>query len=429
MLYPHLAQTDPDLHALILKELARKTTNLEMIPSENVTSVAVLEALGSFLTDKYSEGYPGKRYYGGNENIDAIENLARDRAKKLFSTDHANVQPYSGSPANQAVYLAALRPGEKVMGLALAYGGHLTHGLKVNFSGIYYSPVNYTTNAEGYIDYDEVEKMVAAEKPKLLICGATAYPRKIDFARLGQIARAHDAWLLADISHIAGLIVGGAHPSPVGHADIIMTTTHKTLRGPRGAIILCNGLPSNPLKAPESTKENLPSLIDRAVFPGLQGGPHNHQTAAIAVALKEAATPEFALYAKQIVVNAATLAAELNKHGARLITGGTDNHLLLLDVTPLNISGGEAERALGAAGITVNKNAIPHDTRKPFDPSGIRFGTPALTSRGLKEKEMVQVADFMWQALTHPADDAFLADIKNKVNTLISDFPLYLGLE
>lgn len=429
MLYPHLAQTDPELHALILKELARKTTNLEMIPSENVTSVAVLEALGSFLTDKYSEGYPGKRYYGGNENIDAIENLARDRAKKLFGTNHANVQPYSGSPANQAVYLATLRPGEKVMGMALAYGGHLTHGLKVNFSGIYYSPTNYTTDEQGLIDYDAVEKMVAAEKPKLLICGATAYPRQIDFARLGEIARAHDAWLLADISHIAGLIVGGAHPSPVGHVDVIMTTTHKTLRGPRGAIILCNGLPSNPLKAPEPTKENLPSLIDRAVFPGLQGGPHNHQTAAIAVALKEAATPEFAIYAQQIVANAAVLATELNQRGARLITGGTDNHLLLLDATPLNISGGEAERALGVAGITVNKNAIPNDTRKPFDPSGIRFGTPALTARGLKEKEMTQVADFMWQALTHPADDAFLTDIKNKVNTLISDFPLYPGLE
>ncbi len=429
MLYPHLLAGDPEIHGLVIQELARRRAGIDMIPSENVTSVAVIEALGTILTDKYSEGYPHKRYYGGNEYIDQIEILAEERAKALFGVTHANVQPYSGSPANQAVYMALLNPGETVLGLSLSYGGHLTHGLKVNFSGIYYNALNYTTNAEGWIDYDAVEAQAKEVRPKLLICGTTAYPRTIDFARMAAIAKSVDAFLLADISHIAGLVVAGAHPSPVGHADVITTTTHKTLRGPRGAMILCNGLPSNPLKAPERTRENIPSLIDRAVFPGLQGGPHNHQTAAIAVALKNAATEEFKTYGHQIVKNATTLAAALTSKGCRLITGGTDNHLMVMDVTALGISGSEADVALGKAGITVNKNTIPNDPRKPFDPSGIRFGTPALTSRGLKEPEVEELAEYMYSALTHPTDAAMLADIQSKVTALAQKFPPYPELE
>lgn len=415
---------DDEIRKLIESEKNRQSEGLEMIPSENHASANVMKALGSCLTDKYSEGYPGKRYYGGCEFVDQVENLARDRAKKLFNVDHVNVQGYSGSPANQAAYMALVDPGDTVMGLDLYYGGHLTHGLKVNFSGTFYNSVQYQTGRDGYLDYEAMEEMVRTEKPKLLVVGATAYPRIFDWQRLREIADLSNAWLLADISHISGLVVAGAHPSPVGIADVVMSTTHKTLRGPRGALLMCNGNPSNPLKKPERTKENLPSLIDRAVFPGLQGGPHNHQTAAIAVALKEADTPEFKEYGHQIVKNAKTLAAELTAKGYELVTGGTDNHLLLIDLTNKDMPGKTAENALSKAGMTVNKNTVPYDPRSPFDPSGIRLGTPALTTRGMKESEMKLVAKWMDRALQAPEDDDALSKINNEIKEFCKDFPL-----
>jgi glycine hydroxymethyltransferase len=415
---------DKKIEKLIRAEHDRQSHGLEMIPSENHASAEVLAALGSVMTDKYSEGYPGQRYYGGCEFVDQVENIARDRAKKLFGVSHANVQAYSGSPANQAVFFALLDPGDKVMGLKLYFGGHMTHGLKVNFSGTLYESVQYETGKDGYLDYDAMEVMAKKEKPKLIIVGATAYPRIFDWKKLRAIADSVNAWLLADISHIAGLVVGGEHPSPVGIADVVMTTTHKTLRGPRGAIILCNGNPSTPLKKVERTKENLPTLIDRAIIPGLQGGPHNHQTAAIAVALNEASQPEFKEYAKQIVKNAKKLAEELTKKGYQLVTGGTDNHLILVDLTNKKIIGADAESALSKAGITVNKNTVPFDPRPPFSPSGIRLGTPALTSRGLKEKEMEQVAEWIDQAITHSSDDKALSKLSGEVKEFALKFPL-----
>jgi glycine hydroxymethyltransferase len=415
---------DTEIAELIAAETARQAEGLEMIPSENHTSPSVLKALGSRLTDKYSEGYPGMRYYGGCEFVDKVENIARERAKKLFGVDHANVQAYSGSPANQAIYYALVDPGDTVMGLHLYYGGHMTHGLKVNFSGKYYNSVQYHTGKDGLLDYDEMAAMAAKEKPKLLVVGATAYPRVFDWQKLREIADIAGSWLLADISHISGLVVAGAHPSPVGIADVVMTTTHKTLRGPRGALIMCNGNPSEPLKKVERTRENLPTLIDRAIIPGLQGGPHNHQTAAIAVALREAATPEFKEYGHQIVKNAQSLAEVLVNKGYQLVTGGTDNHLLLVDLTNKSISGAEAEQALGKAGITVNKNTVPFDPRSPFDPSGIRLGTPALTTRGMKQSEMQQVADWIDQAITKASDDKVLAAIRADVQSLCDQFPL-----
>jgi glycine hydroxymethyltransferase len=415
---------DTEIAELIALEGARQAHGLEMIPSENHASADVMAASGSILTDKYSEGYPGARYYGGCEFVDKVENIARDRAKKLFGVSHANVQAYSGSPANMAVYFALLDPGDTVMGLALYFGGHMTHGLKVNFSGTLYHSVQYQTGPDGYLDYDAMQQMAEKEKPKLLIVGATAYPRIFDWQRLREIADSVGAFLLADISHIAGLVVGGVHPSPAGIADVIMTTTHKTLRGPRGALILCNGNPSKPLKKPERTRENLPSLIDRAIIPGLQGGPHNHQTAAIAVALREAAQPEFKEYAQQIVKNAQKLASELTARGYELVTGGTDNHLLLVDLTNKKVSGKEAELALGKAGITVNKNTVPFDPRTPFDPSGIRMGTPAITTRGLKEEHMTQVAEWIDQAIAHREDEKILNTLSNEIKKLTDDFPL-----
>jgi len=415
---------DTEIAKLIAAEAKRQADGLEMIPSENHTSPDVLKALGSRLTDKYSEGYPGMRYYGGCEFVDKVETIARDRAKKLFGVDHANVQAYSGSPANQAVYFALVDPGDTVMGLHLYYGGHMTHGLKVNFSGTIYRSVQYHTGKDGLLDYEEMAAMAAKEKPKLLVVGATAYPRIFDWQKLREIADISGAWLLADISHISGLVVAGAHPSPVGIADVVMTTTHKTLRGPRGALILCNGNPSEPLKKVARTPENLPTLIDRAIIPGLQGGPHNHQTAAIAVALKEAATPEFKEYGKQIVKNAQALAAVLTSKGYQLVTGGTDNHLLLVDLTNKKVSGKQAEDALGKAGITVNKNTVPFDPRSPFDPSGIRLGTPALTTRGMKETQMQQIGEWIDQAITHSSDDKLLAGIHAEVKSLCSQFPL-----
>ncbi|HSX33241.1 MAG TPA: serine hydroxymethyltransferase [Candidatus Saccharimonadales bacterium] len=415
---------DTEIEALIAAETRRQTEGLEMIPSENHTSGEVLKALGSRLTDKYSEGYPGKRYYGGCEIVDKVENLARDRAKKLFGVDHANVQPYSGSPANMAVYFALADPGDTTMGLALYFGGHMTHGLKVNFSGKWFNSVQYNTGRDGRLDYDAMAALVKEHKPKLIVVGATAYPRIFDWQRLREIADLCNAYLVADISHIAGLVVGGAHPSPVGFADVITTTTHKTLRGPRGAMILCNGNPSNPLKAVERNRENLPTLIDRAIIPGLQGGPHNHQTAAIAVALHEAAQPAFKQYAKQIVKNAKVLAEELMNRGYDLVTGGTDNHLLLVDLTNKDVPGAEAEKALGLAGITVNKNTVPFDPRPPFSPSGIRMGTPALTTRGLKEAEMRQVAAWIDDAIQATGNEAKLAKIHAAVKAFTKDYPL-----
>lgn len=415
---------DTEIAELIQKEVARQREGLEMIPSENHTSPDVLEALGSRLTDKYSEGYPGKRYYGGCEFVDAIEDIARDRAKALFGVNHANVQAYSGSPANMAVYYALADPGDTVMGLELYYGGHMTHGLKVNFSGTIYNSVQYRTGKDGYLDYEAMAELVRKHKPKLIFVGATAYPRIFDWKKLREIADLCDAFLVADISHIAGLVVAGAHPSPVGFADVVTTTTHKTLRGPRGALILCNGNPSNPLKKAERTRENLPTLIDRAIIPGLQGGPHNHQTAAIAVALREAAQPAFKTYGHQIVANAKRLAEKLTGKGYQLVTGGTDNHLLLIDLTNKGIKGADAEKALGLAGITVNKNTVPYDTRPPFDPSGIRMGTPALTTRGLKEAEMDQVAEWIDQAVNANGNDAKLAGIKAAVQEFATAFPL-----
>lgn len=415
---------DEEIEALIAAEAERQAEGLEMIPSENHTSNEVLKALGSRLTDKYSEGYPGKRYYGGCEVVDKVENLARDRAKKLFGVSHANVQPYSGSPANMAVYFALVDPGDTVMGMALYFGGHMTHGLKVNFSGTLYHSVQYQTGKDGFLDYEAMAKQVEKEKPKLIFVGATAYPRIFDWQKLRDIADLSGAWLIADTSHITGLIVAGEHPSPAGIADVITTTTHKTLRGPRGALILCNGNPSNPLKQVPRTRENLPTLIDRAIIPGLQGGPHNHQTAAIAVALREAATPEFKTYGKQIVKNAKRLAKQLTDKGYDLVTGGTDNHLLLIDLTGKKVSGAEAERALGKAGITVNKNTVPFDPRSPFDPSGIRMGTPALTTRGMKEGEMDQIAIWIDRAITAHTDEAALASIRQEILELTKRFPL-----
>jgi glycine hydroxymethyltransferase len=415
---------DKEIEKLIIAEHDRQAQGLEMIPSENHASAEVLAALGSVMTDKYSEGYPGQRYYGGCEFVDKVENIARDRAKKLFNVDHANVQAYSGSPANQAVFFALLDPGDKVMGLKLYFGGHMTHGLKVNFSGTIYESVQYETGKDGYLDYEAMADMAKKEKPKLIVVGATAYPRIFDWKKLRVIADSVNAWLLADISHIAGLVVGGEHPSPVGIADVVMTTTHKTLRGPRGALILCNGNPSTPLKKVERSKENLPTLIDRAIIPGLQGGPHNHQTAAIAVALHEAAKPDFKVYAQQIVKNAKKLAEELTSRGYQLVTGGTDNHLLLIDLTNKNVIGADAETALGKAGITVNKNTVPFDPRSPFSPSGIRLGTPALTSRGFKEKEMKQVAVWIDQAITNHANSKMLSNLHSEIKEFTKDFPL-----
>lgn len=425
----YLSHTDPQLAELLQRELIREQDGLELIPSENIVSPSVLEALGSVGTNKYSEGYPGKRYYGGCEAVDAIENLARDRAKKLFGVTHANVQPYSGSPANQAVCFALLDPGDTLMGMHLYSGGHMTHGLKVNFSGVYYNSIQYTARTDGYIDIDEMRALALEHKPKLIIVGGTAYPRVYEWAVYKEIADEVGAYLLADISHVAGLIVGGQHPSPVGIADVITTTTHKTLRGPRGAMILCNGEESDFLKPPpEKSRKYLPTMIDRAIIPGLQGGPHNHQTAAIAVALGEAAQDSFKDYAAQIVKNAKALAEALLSYNFNLVTGGTDNHLLLVDLTNKNISGKVAERALVQAGLTVNKNTVPHDPRKPYDPSGIRLGTPTLTTRGMKEEEMKLVGEYINRVLSNPDDETTIQKVRDEVKELCVRFPIYPDL-
>ncbi len=415
---------DTKIWDLIKSEEKRQTEGLEMIPSENHSSVAVRQASGSILTDKYSEGYPHMRYYGGCEFVDEVEDIARDRAKKLFGSSHANVQPHSGCPANLVTYYALLDPGDTLMGLSLTHGGHMTHGLKLNFSSTFYNSVQYHAGKDGYIDIDEMYKLAKEHKPKLIMTGGSAYPRVYEWAKYKDVADSVGAFLVADMAHVAGLVAGGVYPSPVGIADVVTTTTHKTLRGPRGALILANGLPSNPLKAVPRTKENIPTLIDRALIPGLQGGPHNHQTAAIAVALKEAMQPAFKTYAKQVIANAKILGDELMKHGFELVTGGTDSHLLLIDMTNKKISGKEAEKALGKAGITVNKNTIPHDPRSPFDPSGIRLGTPALTTRGMKKPEMIQIADWINQVILHHTDEKLLKRINSEIKKFALDFPL-----
>lgn len=389
----NLKKTDPKIFELIKEEEKRQQDVLEMIPSENYTSKAVMEALGSVFTNKYSEGYPRKRYYQGNKFVDDVESLAIERAKKLFGVPYVNVQPYSGSPANTAVYFALLTPfKDKIMGLTLAFGGHLTHGSPVSFSGKYFPIVPYELDSQGLLDYDKIEELALKEKPKIIVCGATAYSRIINFKRFGEIADKVGAILLADMSHIAGLIVGRAHPSPVHYVDIVMTTTHKTLRGPRGAMIMVTekGLKKDP---------ELGNKIDKAVFPGLQGGPHDNQTAAIAVALREAQGKQFKVYAKQIVVNAKVLAEELIKFNFKLISGGTDNHLLLIDLSNKKVNGAVAAMALEVAGIVVNKNAVPNDPMPPFYPSGIRLGTPAITTRGMKAKEMLKVASWINEAV------------------------------
>ena len=410
---PHVASTDPEIAELIEAEAGRQFEKLRMIASENYVSEAVLEASGSVLTNKYSEGYAGRRYYEGQQFIDPIEMIAAQRAKDLFGVDHANVQPYSGSPANLAVYLAFLNPGDTVMGMSLPMGGHLTHGWPVSATGKWFRAVQYGVRADtGRVDFDEVRDLARKEHPKIMFCGGTAIPRTIEFAAFAEIAAETGAVLVADIAHIAGLIAGGAHPSPVGHADVITTTTHKTLRGPRGAMIMC--------------KAEHASAIDKAVFPGLQGGPHDHTTAAIAVALKEAAAPEFRAYAHQIVANAKALAAALTARGYSLVSGGTDNHLILIDLTPQEIGGKPAARALDRAGIEVNYNTVPFDTRKPFDPSGLRIGTSSITTRGLTEQHMPQVAAWMDEAITAATkqDDTVIDRVAGQVRDLLAGYPM-----
>jgi glycine hydroxymethyltransferase len=406
----HLRTTDPEIFELVELEETRQRDKIRLIPSENYASAAVLQATGSVLTNKYSEGYAGKRYYEGQEFIDEIERLAIERAKQLFGADHANVQPYSGSPANMAVYFAFCQPGDTVMGMSLPHGGHLTHGWKVSITGKYYRAVQYTVEKEtALIDYDKVRDMALTEKPKLIYAGATAYPRILDFERFGEIAKEAGAVFVADIAHISGLVAAGVHPSPIPHADVVSTTTHKMLRGPRGAMLLCT--------------EEHQKAIDRAVFPGLQGGPHNHTTAAIAVALKEASTPEFKAYAAQVVLNAKALAAALLDYGFDLVSGGTDNHLILIDMTNKGQPGKVVSQALNKAGIVCNCNTVPYDPRKPFDPSGIRIGTPSITSRGMKEPEMEQVATWMSQVVEHIDDENHLAKTAAEIAEFCKSFP------
>jgi glycine hydroxymethyltransferase len=407
-----LAQADPEIAAAIESEIRRQHEGLEMIASENFVSEAVLEAAGSVFTNKYAEGYPGRRYYGGCEFTDVVENLARDRAKQLFGADHVNVQPHSGSQANAAAYMAVIQPGDTILGLDLAHGGHLTHGHKLNFSGKLYRVASYTVRRDTeQVDYDELEEIALREQPKLLIGGGSAYPRIFDFVRMREIADKVGAIFLVDMAHFAGLVAGGAHPSPVLHAHIVTTTTHKTLRGPRAGMILC--------------QQQFAAAIDKTVFPGQQGGPLAHIIAAKAVAFAEALRPEFKTYATQIVANARALAATLQQEGYRVVTGGTDTHLMLVDVFAKGILGSEAERALGEAGITVNKNAIPYDTNPPLRPSGIRIGTPALTTRGMKEPEMIQIGKWITQALNESSNPAALNRIKRDVLEMAERFPLY----
>ncbi len=409
---PALSVADPQIAELIAAEERRQADTIKLIPSENYVSKAVLEATGTVLTNKYSEGYAGKRYYEGQQVIDQIETLAIERAKAVFGVEHANVQPYSGSPANLAIYMAFLSPGEKVMGLGLPSGGHLTHGWSVSATGAWFTAVRYGVRQDtGRIDMDQVRDLALAERPKLIFCGGTAVPRTIDFPAFAEIAKETGAVLAADIAHIAGLVAGGAHPSPVGHADVISTTTHKTLRGPRGAMLM-------------STEEHAKAL-DKAVFPGLQGGPHNHTTAGIAVALKEASTDEFRTYAAQVVTNAKALAEGLASRGFDLVSGGTDNHLVLIDLTNKDIAGKPAAQALDRAGLETNYNSVPFDTRKPFDPSGVRIGTPAVTSRGMGPAEMDAIAGWFDEVVeaAKKGDEQTVERVRKEVLDLTAQFP------
>jgi glycine hydroxymethyltransferase len=405
-----LEQNDPSIYDLIKQEEYRQKNKIRLIASENYVSRAVMEATGSVLTNKYSEGYPGKRYYEGQQFIDQVENIAIQRAKDLFGADHVNVQPYSGSPANLAVYLAFISPGDTILGMALPHGGHLTHGAKVSISGKYFNAESYSLDqATGLLNYDTIREKALACRPKILVAGHSAYPRILDFARFREIADACGALLMVDMAHFAGLVAGGVHPSPVPYADVVTTTTHKSLRGPRGAMILC--------------KQEYAQAIDKAVFPGLQGGPHNNTTAAIAVALKEASTDAFKRYAAQIVKNARALAATLMNKGFNLVTGGTENHLMLIDLTNKGVTGKIAAKALDAAGIVLNYNAVPYDTRKPFDPSGIRMGSAAVTSRGFQEEQMVQTGEWINAIIADPANTALQAEVSAAVEKLCASFP------
>jgi glycine hydroxymethyltransferase len=410
-----LSQADPEIAAAVENEIRRQHEGLEMIASENFVSEAVLEAAGTVFTNKYAEGYPGRRYYGGCEFTDVVENLARDRVKELFGAEHANVQPHSGSQANAGAYSAVLNPGDTILGLDLAHGGHLTHGHKLNFSGKLYKVVSYGVRKDTeVIDYDELEQTAEREKPKVIIGGGSAYPRTFDFPRMRRIADKVGAVFIVDMAHFAGLVAGGAHPSPVPHAHIVTSTTHKTLRGPRSGLIL--------------SQQQFAAAIDKSVFPGHQGGPLVHIMAAKAVAFREALQPDFRQYAAQIVANAKVLAETLQAEGFRIISGGTDTHLMLVDVFAKGMLGSEAEAALGEAGITVNKNAIPYDTNPPLKPSGIRIGTPALTTRGMKEEEMRVIGKWISQALNERANPQALARIRGQVLELAEQFPLYAWL-
>ncbi|MEI4462142.1 serine hydroxymethyltransferase [Exiguobacterium indicum] len=408
----YLKQQDEALFSAMRQELGRQRDNIELIASENFVSQAVMEAQGSVLTNKYAEGYPGRRYYGGCEYVDLAENLARDRAKEIFGAEHANVQPHSGAQANMAVYFTILEQGDTVLGMNLSHGGHLTHGSPVNFSGVQYNFVEYGVDQETeMIDYDVVAQLAEEHKPKLIVAGASAYPRVIDFKRFREIADSVGAYLMVDMAHIAGLVAAGQHPNPVEHAHFVTTTTHKTLRGPRGGMILC--------------KEEHAKAIDKAIFPGIQGGPLMHVIAAKAVAFGEALAPEFKDYIGQVVTNAKVLGEELTKRGLRIVSGGTDNHLLLVDLQPLGITGKLAEHALDEAGITVNKNTIPFDPASPFVTSGIRIGTAAMTSRGFKEAEMKEIAELIELVLNRPEEADVLAQARERVVALTGRFPLY----
>ncbi|AEA34264.1 serine hydroxymethyltransferase [Hippea maritima] len=407
-----LKDFDPDVYQAIENEKKRQMYGLELIASENLVSEAVLEAQGSIMTNKYAEGYPHKRYYGGCEYVDVVEELAINRAKELFGADHVNVQPHSGSQANMAVYLATLQPGDRLLGMDLTNGGHLTHGSRVNFSGKLFISFGYGVNPEtGLIDYDEVAAIADEFKPRLIVCGASAYPRTIDFKKFREIADSVDAYLMADIAHIAGLVAAGIHPSPIPYCEFVTTTTHKTLRGPRGGMIM--------------SKEFFAKPIDKMVFPGMQGGPLMHVIAAKAVCFKEALTDEFKEYQKQVVKNAKTLAKVLMDNGFKLVSGGTDNHLMLVDLTDKNITGKEAEEALGKVGITVNKNTVPGETKSPFITSGIRIGTPAITTRGMKEKEMEKIGEFITETLNNLGNEQKYAQIREEVKKLCEEFMFY----
>ena len=406
-----LAISDPEVFAVIEAEGRRQRDHVELIASENFVSGAILETQGSLLTNKYAEGYPGRRWYGGCENVDTAEQLAIDRAKELFGAEHVNVQPHSGSQANAAVYFAFLQTGDKILTMDLAHGGHLTHGHKANFSGKFYEVTHYGVSEEDeQIDYDQLSSVAAEVKPKLITCGASAYSRVVDYERMGIIAREVGAYLFVDMAHIAGLVAAGVHPTPVPHADFVTTTTHKSLRGPRGGLILC--------------REEYAKKINSMVFPGVQGGPLMHVIAAKAVCMGEALRPEFRDYQEQVVKNARALAARLGEHGFRIVSGGTDNHSMLVDMRPLGLDGTEADAALDAAGITVNKNAIPFDTGSPMKPSGIRLGTPAVTTRGMKESDLESVADLMFEAISNREDGQKLAEIRERVFSFNQDFPL-----